>query len=445
MGQDVTGPANILAVLIRDTFDGYCDEFLRITCRAKARFERRDWIGEHGRHKDAIRRLELYEEYLQSVSPRIRRVLGERLHDKPIWKAAKRKYLSLFRHRHDIELAETFFNSITRKILETVGVDREVEFFYLEPINRPVKSAEPVYATYPRDSDTKQLIRQILVDLKFKQKFEDLERDVQAVAEEVDLHLWPVAGLGQLDSIDVVRAPFFRNKVAYIVGRINASSAIIPFVMPLYSVESGIYVDAALLSVQNVSRVFGFAHSYFHVEVHRHDTLIDFLRSILPEKPVAELYISIGYNKHGKTEFYRDLHHFIHESKEQFIIAPGKEGAVMLVFTLPDYNFVFKVIKDRPCFLRSEDITNKRTKREEVMEKYELVRRRDRVGRMVDTQDFENLRFKRKRFSRQLLSEFRQAAEETVSCEDDYVVIKHLYLQRKVIPLPMYLEQERDR
>ncbi|MEW6412393.1 MAG: bifunctional isocitrate dehydrogenase kinase/phosphatase [Candidatus Zixiibacteriota bacterium] len=444
MGQDVTSLANILAVLIRDTFDGYCDEFLRITCRARARFERRDWIGEQGRHKDAIRRLELYEAYLQKVSPRILKMLGEQLHDKSVWKAAKKKYLSLFQRRHDIELAETFFNSVTRKVLQTVGVDREIEFFYLEPINRPIKCAEPVYITYPRDTDTRQIIRQILLDLKFKPPFEDLERDVQAVAEEVDLYLWPIAGNNRLDSIDVVRAPFFRNKVAYIVGRINVSDAVIPFVLPLYNVETGIYVDTVLLSVQDVSRVFGFAHSYFHVEVARHDTLIDFLRSILPEKPVAELYISIGYNKHGKTEFYRDLHHFVHESREQFIIAPGKEGAVMLVFTLPDYNFVFKVIKDRPCFLRSDAITNKQSSREEVMSRYELVRGRDRVGRMVDTQDFENLRFRTRRFSRQLLNEFNQAARETVSIDEEFVVIKHLYLQRKVIPLPMYFEQEKD-
>jgi isocitrate dehydrogenase kinase/phosphatase len=143
--------------------------------------------------------------------------------------------------------------------------------------------------------------------------------------------------------------------------------------------------------------VFSFAFSYFHVLVERHDLLIEFLRSILPEKPLAELYISIGYNRHGKTEFYRDLHRFIHRSRERFVIAPGKEGAVMTVFTLPDYSYVFKVIKDRPCFLRSAAMTDKTSTRREVMDQYALVCRRDRVGRLVDTQEFENLRSGRRR------------------------------------------------
>ncbi len=436
--------AGVLAVLIRDTFDGYCDEFLRITRRAKSRFEHRDWIGEQGRHKDAIRRLDLYEETLDRISPRIGKILNDRLKDRDIWKAAKAKYGALLTRRHDAELAETFFNSVTRKVLETVGINREVEFFYLEPVIRTVSAAEPVYRTYSNTDGTEQLVHRILLDQRFHSKFEDIDRDARLVANDIDLYLWPVVGRGKPDSIDVVRTPFFRNKVAYIVGRINVDTVRIPMVLPLYNVESGIFVDTVLLRQENVSRVFGFAHSYFHVEVSRHDALIDFIKSILPEKPVAELYISIGYNKHGKTEFYRDLHHFVHESKEQFVVAPGKEGTVMLVFTLPDYHFVFKVIKDRPCFLRSHDITEKRTTRAEVMQKYNMVRRRDRVGRMVDTQDFENLRFRKKRFNRFLLNEFAQAARDTVTIEEEYVVVKHCYLQRRVIPLPMYLEQEKD-
>jgi len=442
--REVTSLAGVLAVLIRDTFDGYCDEFLRVTCRARIRFERRDWVGEQGRHRDALKRLDLYEETLDKVKIRIARVLGPRIQDRAVWTAAKAKYASLFSRRHDVELAETFFNSVTRKILETVGLDREVEFFYLEREPVVVKSADPVYRSYVNTDGTEEVIRKVLTDLKFKVPFEDIERDISLVSNEIDLYLWPIVGPGRADSIDIIKAPFFRNKVAYIVGRINIGEHRIPLVMPLYNRKTGIYVDTVLLKEENVSIVFGFAHTYFHVEVDRHDALIEFIKSILPEKPVSELYISIGYNKHGKTEFYRSLHHFVHESKEKFIIAPGKEGTVMLVFTLEDFNFVFKVIKDRPCFLRSDDITSKRTTREEVMRRYELVRRRDRVGRMVDTQDFENLRFRKKRFSKQLLQEFRQAAAEAVTIEGEYVVVKHLYLQRRVIPLPMYLADEKD-
>jgi len=205
-----------------------------------------------------------------------------------------------------------------------------------------------------------------------------------------------------------------------------------------------VFVDTALLTEAEVSKVFSFAFSYFHVVIERHDLLIEFLRSILPEKPVAELYISIGYNRHGKTEFYRDLHRFVHSSRQRFVIAPGKEGAVMSVFTMPAFSYVFKVIKDRPCFVRSAAVTDKTSTRREVMEQYAFVRRRDRVGRLVDTQEFENLRFRRARFDAALLRELLATASELVSVDDDHVVLSHLYVQRKVTPLPIFFEEERD-
>jgi isocitrate dehydrogenase kinase/phosphatase len=172
------------------------------------------------------------------------------------------------------------------------------------------------------------------------------------------------------------------------------------------------------------------------------EALVNFLSSILPKHPISELYNSIGFYKYGKTEFYRDLQRFIHVSKEQFVIAPGEEGSVMIVFTLQNYNHVFKVIKDKPCFIRSDNITDKSHNKSQVKYRYKFVCRRDRVGRLVDTQEFENLRFKTKRFSEQLIREFKIAAKESIFIKDGYVIINHLYQQRKVTPLPIYLTEE---
>ncbi|MCX6831748.1 MAG: bifunctional isocitrate dehydrogenase kinase/phosphatase, partial [candidate division Zixibacteria bacterium] len=264
------------------------------------------------------------------------------------------------------------------------------------------------------------------------------------VAQEIDLYLWPLVGYRDYDAIDVIRPLFYRNKVAYIIGRIVADSHYVPLILPLYHGDQGVYVDTVLLQEAEASRVFSFAHSYFQVVVDRHDALIRFLKSIMPHKHVAELYTSIGYNRHGKTEYYRDLHRFVHLSKEQFIIAPGREGAVMIVFTMPDYDYVLKIIKDTPCFLRTPDETPKTIGKAEVKRRYNMVCHRDRVGRMVDTQEFENLRFKRKRFSEELLEEFRVAANDAVNVLDDNIVVHHLYVQRRVTPLLMYLQQEKD-
>jgi isocitrate dehydrogenase kinase/phosphatase len=195
---------------------------------------------------------------------------------------------------------------------------------------------------------------------------------------------------------------------------------------------------------EDANNIFGFAYSYFHIEVDTPSELVRFLGSILPHKPIADLYNAIGFYKHGKTEFYRDLHRFVHVTKEQFVIAPGNEGAVMIVFTLPHYNYVFKVMKDKPCFIRSDHLTDKVIDKAEVKARYRFVSHRDRVGRLVDTQEFENVRFRTKRYSKALLNELSTAAKELAVVKGDYVIINHLYVQRKVTPLPLYFLEDHD-
>jgi isocitrate dehydrogenase kinase/phosphatase len=444
-GKPVTDTGNDrshkAAARIRLGFDSYADEFASITKRSKWRFQTGDWKG---RHEDALERLDLYEKVLGETVAGLAELLGTGLRDAASWSAVREQFAGLIDGRHDAELAETFFNSVTRRILNTIGVNRRIEFFRWYPFPPGSAADEPIFRSYEGGRDTRWVIRAVLQDYRFTVPYEDADRDADLVAAEIDLYLWPLLGQTGNYRIEVIRSPFYRNKVAYLVGRIVATDRVIPLVLPLYHGDEGVFVDTVLLAEAEVSKVFSFAFSYFHVLVERHDLLIEFLRSILPEKPRAELYNSIGYNRHGKTEFYRDLHRFVHRSKERFVIAPGKEGAVMTVFTLPAYSYVFKVIKDRPCFLRSAAVTDKTSTRREVMAQYALVCRRDRVGRLVDTQEFENLRFRRERFDKELLTELRQAAGDVVSIRDDHVVIRHLYVQRKVTPLPMFMTEEHD-
>jgi isocitrate dehydrogenase kinase/phosphatase len=329
-------------------------------------------------------------------------------------------------------------------MLRTVGINRAVEFFYLHPKPAPSDPAEPVHRTYVRNGNTASVIRSILLDMPFSVQYEDIERDAGLIAEEIDLYLFPLVHSLQTFAVEVVKAAFFRNKEAYVIGRIVIDQRVIPLIIPLANGRSGIRADAVLLRNGEASILFSFAYAYFSVDVERYDLLIDFLHSILPDVPLAELYTSLGYNRHGKTEFYRDLHRFVHLSKEQFVIAPGLEGAVMIVFTLPNFDFVFKVIKDRPCFLRSSLQTPKVITQEQVRFQYDFVAHRDPAGRMVDTQEFENLRFRKKRFSETLLNEFALAGRSNVTVTEDYVIIGHVYVQRKVVPMPLYLQRERD-
>ena len=433
--------AGAAAARIRRGFEIYTDEFVSITKRARWRFQSLDWKG---RHEDALERLDLYDKVLKDVASAVEELLGPDLREEQLWEAIKERFGGLIRGRHHAELARTFFNSVTRTVFSTVGINRRIEFFHWYPRPVEVGPPEPVFRAYTGGRETRLVIRNILYDYRFTPPYQDAERDAARVAAEIDLYLWPVVARGGDFRIEVIRSPFYRNKAAYLVGRIVARDRLIPLVLPLYNGGSGVFVDTVLLTEPEVSKVFSFAFSSFHVLIERHDLLIEFLRSILPEKPVAELYISIGYNRHGKTEFYRDLHRFVHRSRQRFVIAPGKEGAVMSVFTMPAYSYVFKVIKDRPCFVRSVAVTDKTSSRGDVMEQYAFVCRRDRVGRLVDTQEFENLRFRRERFDDGLLSELLETARDLVSLEDDHVVLRHLYVQRKVTPLPIFFDQEHD-
>jgi isocitrate dehydrogenase kinase/phosphatase len=265
--------------------------------------------------------------------------------------------------------------------------------------------------------------------------FRDLDGDAAAVAHEIEACLRVTWGSFDFEAIDIVTSPFYRNKGAYLVGGIRSGPRVIPLVISLLNGDEGIYVDAVLLSEDEASIVFSFTHSYFHVDVDCPYLLVDFLKSIMPLKRRAELYISIGYNKHGKTELYRDLYCHLQESDDRFELAAGDKGMVMAVFTMPSFDIVFKVIKDAFPY-------PKRTTRADVQARYQLVFNRDRAGRLVDAQEFEHLAFDRKRFTDEALGELLATCSNTVSVLGNTVDIKHLYTERRLTPLNLYLRKQ---
>lgn len=424
-------PAGSGARLILDGFETYQARFKAITGRARRRFEARDW---HGAQRDAVERLDLYAQVIGQVVQSLRDRLQGRVRSRSLWARMKSRYAHLIAGRAEVELAETFFNSVTRRILSTVGVDPEIEFSGQDFELPPPPGGAPVYRTYRQEGSTQALLRRVLEDCRFGVEYEDLERDCRLAASVVDAHLRTSEGGPGYEQIDFVRAPFFRGKGAFLVGRIHAGGELSPVILALLNGAGGVTVDAVLLTRDETSIAFSYARSYFHVEVEAPRELVRFLHSILPHRRVAELYISIGYNKHGKTELYRDLMRHMERSQDNFEIAPGERGMVMAVFTLPSYDMVFKVIRDRFAEPKS-------TTRREVMERYQLVFRHDRAGRLIDAQEFEHLKFEQGRFSPALLEELLTTAGSSVRLEDGAVVIEHLYTERRTAPLDLYLRQ----
>ena len=420
------------AHLIANAFAAFEARFRAITRRASVRFARHDW---HGMRDDARERLTLYREVIDQVEADLRDRLGPWVDDKTLWGALRACYSTLIADRTDAELGETFFNSITRRIFDTVGVDPDVEFVTtdLEPTQR--SSSPPITRTFTQYAGTQSFTRAVLDAVPFDASYANVRADARRIAGFIDRSLGARCMTAPITRVELIRPVFYRGVGAYVIGRLYAGATMVPLALAFHNGPNGVVADAVLLNEDDISILFSFARSYFHVDTSHPHALVSFLNEILPRKRRAELYISIGYNKHGKTELYRHLlHHFAHTT-DQFVRARGQRGMVMTVFTMPSYDMVFKIIKDR--FDPPKTAT-----RAEVKERYHLVFKHDRAGRLVDAQEFEHLRLSRRLFSDALIDEVSDIASNTLHVKDDRVVIDHCYVERRVTPLDVYVRNE---
>jgi isocitrate dehydrogenase kinase/phosphatase len=429
-GNTTLRPIGLAVAAIHAAYAEYERGFDEITRRARDRFELRDWLGAQA---DATARLELYKAHLSAAVADVQDILQDAIMERTVWAAMKSEHRSRTAPRADAELAETFFNSVTRRVFSTVGVDPAIEY-----VARPGTTQQPpddpsIYHTYSVRHIDAAFVRRILLAFAWSVPYAQLDRDALLVAELIELRARGSAGPEAAIELDLLRSVFYRNKGAYLVGRIRAGEETIPLVLPLLHAERGIVVDAVLMSSDEASVVFGFSWTYFRVDAPRPRALVEFLHSIMPLKQVHELYTAIGYNKHGKTELYRGLRAHLEGSDARFAFVEGDEGMVMAVFTLPSFNVVFKIIKDSFG-------APKNTTRRAVMDKYQFVFVRDRVGRLADAQEFEHLEFPRRCFPDELLEYLLTVAGSTVRVEGDRVIVRHLYTERRVTPLNLFLK-----
>jgi isocitrate dehydrogenase kinase/phosphatase len=420
-------PIEAATTSIHSAYERYELGFQDITARAQGRFEARDWAGAQS---DATERLTLYKAHVDAAVADVQDILEDGVMERTVWAAMRSAHGELIKGRPDPELAETFFNSVTRRVFSTVGVDPAIE--YLER-SAPVADGPRIWDTHRVATVDAPLVYRILQSVPWSVPYAQLDRDAKLVAELMDARIRGRRTSGSVE-VDIVRSVFYRNKGAYLVGRIRTSDEVIPLVLPLLHAERGIVVDAVLMTQDEASVVFGFSWTYFRVDTPHPRTLVEFLASIMPLKLVHELYTSIGYNKHGKTELYRGLMRHLEDEDAKFAFAEGDEGMVMAVFTLPSLNVVFKIIKDSFG-------APKNTTRRAVMDKYHFVFVRDRVGRLADAQEFEHLEFPRRCFPDDLLEYLLRVAGATIRAEGDRVIVRHLYTERRVTPLNLFLLQ----
>ncbi len=426
--------ATIGAERVYEAFRTYRNKFETVTALAQRRFERRDW---QGWRTDSAHRLSLRKEAVAKIVAEIQDLLGERLHDKMLWMGLKAVFSSHISYAPDWELAETFFNSLTRRIFTTVGVDEQIEFVRTDFSEPPTPATAQAFRRYScadlGPNCVATAVTHILRDVPIESTCEDIVRDAERVAKR----LQEVAG-GEIRHLDIASEVFYRGKAAYLVGRAVTKNGRVPIALALLHEPDGLVIDALISGEDCVGVLFSYTHSYFHVAAARPFDLVRFLRELLPHKKLSELYIALGYHKHGKTEMYRELLAHLESDetrdKHAFELAPGIPGMVMTVFTAQDYDLVFKLIRDR--FDPPKD-----TSREKIRGRYDLVFHHDRAGRLIDAQEFEHLAFDKHHFSPELLETLTELASKTLEVADQEVITKHLYMERRVTPLNLYFDE----
>ena len=428
-------PEDIAAWIADTVYAGYVEyiaAFQNLTRRAAANFTSRSWTSQDA---DAIKRLLVHAEIVQRTVAEVHPHLRTTPDRRGTWRTARTAYKRRITQRTDLELAETFFNSVTRRIFTTIGVDNDVElrWFGASTLPRGLGRSE-MFGTWTRTGGSAAMVQSILESYDFGVPWADLVGDARRAGARIDAFLLDSWDTLDLDGIDMLATVFYRNKGAYLVGRLRHLNRVTPIVFPIIHGDGGIQIDTVLLTESQASRLFSFTRSYFFVETPKPAELVGFCKSMLPMKSISELYTSVGFHQHGKTTLYRSLYRHMQNSHDKIMRARGTPGMVMSVFTLVSFNVVFKIIKDRFD-------PPKNTTRQAVRDRYRLVAQHDRVGRMVDAHEFENLSFDRDRFDPDLLDELLTEASLTVRVEGDQVVISHVYTERQVYPLNLYLRE----
>ncbi len=434
-----------IAKAMMDGFNRHYRLFRTESARAKHRFETADW---HGQQRAQRERIEFYDLRVRECSTRLEREFKAGEQPMEVWQQVKLHYIGLLVDHHQPELAETFFNSVTTKILHRSYFQND--FIFVRPavsteyIENDEPAARPTYRSYyPTQDNMQEVLVQLVSDFDLRRAFEDLQRDCAFVCSAIRQRQGEVR-LRTNFQIQVLSGLFFRNKGAYVVGKIINGFKEEPFALPVLHNKLGkLVIDAALFGEDDLEVLFSFARAYFMVDMEVPSAYVQFLRSMMPRKPRNEMYSALGLQKQGKTLFYRDFLHHLRHSTDKFRIAPGIKGMVMLVFDLPSFPYVFKVIKD--YYPPQKD-----TSREQIKGKYLLVKQHDRVGRMADTLEYSEVAFPRARFDDGLIAEIEKFAPSQLEISDRdrdgqmEVIIKHVYIERRMIPLNIYLQEAFD-
>ncbi|NLJ63319.1 MAG: bifunctional isocitrate dehydrogenase kinase/phosphatase, partial [Alcaligenaceae bacterium] len=341
-----------VASMILQGFNRHYSLFRYSAQRAKVLFESAHW---HGIQQLSRERIEYYDMRVRECAALLGPVLKNTAltpssneqelspEQQQFWQQVKREFAHSLAGHKQPECAETFFNSVSCRVLSRTYFNNDFLFVRPAIATEYIDSALPSYRSYyPLDTGLIPALTQMITDFGLASPFADLPSDVRLLARRA-IHVLrqrlprdPGLRIGPDCQIQVLNTLFFRNKGAYIVGRFINHTTIHPFAIALTHTPSHhIEIDALLDSADDLSTLFSFTRAYFLVDMEVPSAYVHFLQSLLPRKSAAEFYNAIGLQKQGKNLFYRDFLHHLGHSSDLFQLAPGIKGMVMTVFTLP--------------------------------------------------------------------------------------------------------------
>jgi isocitrate dehydrogenase kinase/phosphatase len=431
--HDATLAQRVAETILRG-FDKHYRLFRELSASAKDRFERAAWAD-----VDEARRMRIgyYDQRVTEAVEAVRAEFPDLPEQGALWHQIKLAYMPLLYEHRQPECAETFYNSVACRVLDRSYYRNDYIFWRPAISTEHIRSEQPTYRSYyPTTDGLPAVLAAMVKDVGLTRPWQDLERDLAAVAQRLEAET--PTELDPNYQLQVLSSLFYRNRAAYLVGRAINGAQVQPFAVPILQTDDGLlYLDALLTQREDVGRLFSLARAYFMVDMEVPSAYVSFLRSLMPTKPAAELYTAVGLQKQGKTLFYRDLDEHLAHSTDRFVPAPGTRGMVMVVFTLPSFPYVFKVIRD--WFDPPKEMTARH-----VRAQYLMVKQHDRVGRMADTLEYSDVAFPRERVDATVVEELLRYCPSMVSIQGDQLVIKHLYIERRMVPLDLWLADADD-
>jgi isocitrate dehydrogenase kinase/phosphatase len=421
---------------IAESHRGYFSEFNRLTAEAREIFENRAWLQAA---LNAEQRVRLYRAAVDEIWHKIQRLFPDRVQDRQFWMAARRAFLESIFDDYEADLALTFFYSVMRLAFDRN--DKPVEYADDGLAEHShIWNPEPVWDLY--NATPKQLSRSLIRVLRkcgFRERFENAARDAGLVTARL-LDDWKKhISSGTPRSMKMLRPVFYRDREAYLVGELESRGRKLPLVLALRNDEGGIRVDAVLTGKEDMRNIlFISTRSTFHVHTGQYREVLSFLDTLAPERGHPAMCAVLGFTHPARVALNQQLQSHLRKSGEHFSRTPGRAGMAMVVFAPPSFPYVLKVIRDFSSKTRWAG-------RARIMDLYRWVHEINRNRLMLDAWLYRNLDFPRHYFDEDVVQELLASAPNSVRVEEDRIVLKNVYAQRKVRPLNTFFDETRDR